>query len=180
MKPKRQYKADNYEPKGYDACQTPPHAINPLVKYIPENSIVWEPAAGEGIMARALNDCGFAVTYSDILVGQNFFEYEPEIWDCVVTNPPYSGKYDWLKRCYHLGKPFALLLPLETLGAKSGQVFFKEYGLELIVLDRRINFKMPDKGWNGSGAQFPVAWFTWGFEIGSPMVFENVGGQLSF
>jgi hypothetical protein len=35
----------------------------------------------------------------------------------------------------------------------------------MIVMDRRINFKMPQLGWEGSGSQFPVAWFTNGLGI---------------
>lgn len=165
---------DIYTPQGYDACQTPPHAVDPLLPYLQEGWNIWEPAAGEGYLEGALYDSGFSVTPSDILTGQNFFEFEPERWDCLVTNPPFSVKYKFLERCYQLGKPFALLMPVETLGTESAAVLFEQYGIEVIFIRPRINFKMPNKGWEGGGAQFPVAWFTWGLEIGRAISFVKV------
>lgn len=174
-KPKTNRAGDEYIPQGFDACQTPAYALDPLLPYLRPEWVVWEPAAGEGMLVGGLYDSGFkTVVTSDILTGQNFFDYEPERWDCLITNPPYSIKYKWLERCYALNKPFALLLPVETLGAKSAQIHFREHGIEVIFLDRRINFKMPNIGWEGSAAQFPVAWFTWGLKIGQQMTFARL------
>lgn len=166
---------DLYEPKGYDACQTPPHAVDPLLPYLPTDLVIWEPAQGEGFLVEAFYDSSRRVIGSDILDGQNFFEYEPdEDWDVIVTNPPYSLKFKWLERCYQLGKPFALLLPVETLGAATSQAMFEQYGMELLLLNKRVNFKMPNKGWDGAGAQFPVAWFTWGLNLESSIVYGKL------
>lgn len=166
---------DLYEPKGYDACQTPPHAVDPLLPYLPTDMVIWEPAQGEGFLVEAFHDSFRLVIGSDILDGQNFFEYEPDKeWDVIVTNPPYSLKFKWLERCYELGKPFALLLPVETLGAATSQAMFEQYGMELLLLNKRVNFKMPNKGWDGAGAQFPVAWFTWGLNLGSSIVYGKL------
>lgn len=165
--------ADIYIPLGMDACQTPAYAIDPLLPYLPEGWNIWEPAEGEGLLVEALYDSGFHVIPGDILTGKNFFDYEPDQWDCLITNPPFSIKYQWIGRCYQLGKPFALLLPVETLGAMSAQVPFEEFGIEVIFVRPRINFKMPNKGWDSS-AQFPTAWFTWGLNIGQQMTFAKV------
>jgi hypothetical protein len=43
------------------------------------------------------------------------------------------------------------------IGAQSAQKFMKKYGAEILLLDKRVNFKMPNKGWGGT-AQFPVLW----------------------
>lgn len=172
---KRAVPADIYTPKGYDACQTPPEAIDPLLPYLPDDWLIWEPACGEGLLAEGFYDAGREIIGTDILWGKNFFEWAPgEHWDALVTNPPYSVKYQWIERCYALGKPFALLLPLETLGASTAQNLFREYGMELICLDRRVNFKMPNVGWDGGGAQFPVAWFTWGLGIGQQITYGRL------
>lgn len=170
--------ANEYEPQGYDACQTPAYAIDPLLPYLAREWTVWEPAAGEGLLVDALYDSNMeAVIASDILTGENFFEFDPHGWDCIVTNPPFSLKYRWMERCYQLGKPFALLLPVETLGAKTAHEMFREYGLEVIFMDKRVNFKMPNKGWDGGGAQFPVMWLTWGLNIGSQMTFARLNNE---
>lgn len=171
---------DVYVPQHYDACQTPAAALDPLLPYLRIEWTVWEPAAGEGLLVEGLYDAGWReseVIGSDILTGQNFFDYAPARWDALVTNPPFSIKYKWLERCYALGKPWALLMPVEMLGAKTAQQMFAEHGVEVLFLDGRVNFKMPRAGWTGAGAQFPVAWFTWGMDLGAQMVFAKLKGK---
>jgi hypothetical protein len=166
-----------YIPHGMDACQTPAYAIDPLLPYLIRFDTLWEPAAGEGLMVDALLDCifkNFTVIGSDLIDGRNFFEYEPDKWDCLVTNPPYSIKYQWLERCFALGKPFALLMPVEMLGSKTAQELFEVNGIEIMLLNRRVNFKMPNKGWEAAGAPFPTAWFTWGLDLGAQLFFGKL------
>lgn len=161
QKPKTNRAGDQYVPQGFDACQTPSYAIDPLLPYLNPDWLIWEPASGEGLLVEALYNSGFeSVLVSDLLTGQNFFDYDPGNWDCLITNPPYSIKYPWLERCYTLGKPFALLVPVETLGAKTAQALLKEHGFEIMLLDQRVDFGMPNKGFEGS-AQFPVLWLCW-------------------
>lgn len=175
QKPKTNYAAPASGVDQRDLCQTPPYAIDPLLPYISSALRVWEPAYGEGLLTEALYDSGFkTVITGDIQTGENFFEYTPDAWDVIVTNPPFSLKYRWLERCYALGKPFALLMPLEVLGAKSAQVLFRQHGINVIFLSDRVDFKMPNLGWDGSGAQFPVAWFCWGLEIPEQMTFADI------
>jgi hypothetical protein len=181
---RRSRPADRYTPQGLDACQTPAYAVDPLLPYLCRNWTIWEPASGEGLLVEALYDSGFSqsqVVAGDLITGQNFFDYEPDDWDCLVTNPPYSIQFDWLARCYALGRPFALLLKVEVLGTKTAQELFQEFGIEVIFVNPRINYKMPIKGWD-STAQFPTAWFTWGLGIGRQMTFVELrpsppGGQ---
>lgn len=175
QKPKTNYAAPASGVDQRDLCQTPPYAIDPLLPYISSALHVWEPAYGEGLLTEALYDSGFkTVITGDIQTGENFFEYTPDAWDVIVTNPPFSLKYRWLERCYALGKPFALLMPLEVLGAKSAQVLFRQHGINVIFLSDRVDFKMPNLGWDGSGAQFPVAWFCWGLPLAEQMVFADI------
>lgn len=158
----------------FDRCQTPFYALDPLIQYLPTNCALWESAAGECQIVTKLRQSGFDVVATDILTGQNFFESDPADWGCQITNPPYSIKYDWLKRSYQLAKPFALLMPLETMGAAKGQRLFEHYGIEIILLDKRINFKMPRNGYGKTGAHFSVAWFTWGLGIGREITFGKI------
>lgn len=169
MKPK-----SNYKPGPQDNCQTPIYAVEPILKFIPIHWHIWEPAAGQGNIVKALSSYGYNVTGTDILTGQDFFKYKPMAWDAVITNPPFSLKYRFLARCYQLGKPFALLLPLETLGAKAAQVLFKEFGIEIILLNKRVDFFMPVAGYSGKGAQFPTCWMTWGLNIGRQLTYANI------
>lgn len=160
---RRSQPSDIYTPQGMDACQTPAYALDPLLPYLDSFPVIWEPAAGEGYLVEAFYDAGWlegAIEQSDILTGQNFFDYEPPRWNCLVTNPPYSIQFQWLERCYQLGKPFALLLKVEALGTKGVHELIKQYGFEMLLLDKRVDFKMPFKGWDSS-AQFPTFWLCW-------------------
>src|SRR4051812_43128451 len=114
MKPKVNRAGSLEESSGYDRCQTPAYALDPLWPFLPPGATIWEPAAGNGNLSTALREQGHRVITSDILQGrsQNFFSYEPdEPYDMILTNPPYSVKFQWMARCFQLGKPFALLLP---------------------------------------------------------------------
>lgn len=156
----------------FDRCQTPPYALDPILPYL--RGVVWECAVGEGSLKKALEAQGFQVIGSDILTGQDFFRWKPEAFDCVITNPPFSSKFEWLDRCYQLQKPFALLLPVETIGANKAQRMFEKHGIEIVFMNKRVNFKMPRKGLDGAGAWFPTAWFTYGLNIGKQMTFSKI------
>lgn len=65
--------------------------------------------------------------------------------------------------------PFALLLLLTTFETRRRQRLFKEYGVEIIVLPKRINFETPSG--KGSWSWFVVAWFTNWLNIGKSLVF---------
>ena len=58
----------------------------------------------------------------------------------MITNPPYSIKDKFIARCYEINKPFALLLPVSSIqGIKRG-CMFNEFGIDLLVLNKRIDF----------------------------------------
>lgn len=150
--------------------QTPPTALLPLIPFLKKEWTVWECACGKGNLVRKLEEEGFNVIGTDILTGHDFLYWKPDNFDCIVTNPPYKLKQQFLERCYQIGKPFALLLPLTTFETKSRQSLFYKYGIEVIFLSSRINFETPSG--RGSGSWFAVAWFTWGLNLGSQMRFD--------
>lgn len=153
--------------------QTPPEALSPLLPYLKKEWVIWECAEGEGNLVKGLEDKGFSVVGTDIEIGSDFLR-DPIIngFNCIITNPPYSLKQQFLERCYEIGKPFALLLPLTTLETKKRQNLFNEYGIEIIFFPKRINFKTPSG--KGSGSWFATAWFTWGLNIGKELTFYNL------
>lgn len=182
MKPKKSNPGDINVLSAMDVCQTPPYALEPLMQYIdgeslwdrtgPNPPIIWEPANGQGILSNALKVADFDIVTSDIQTGQNFFEYDPDNWDVLITNPPFSIKPAWLRRCYELCKPFALLMPVEFMGTAGAAKLFAEYGVEIMILTPRVDFKMPKEGWFSS-AQFPVCWYCWNL-LPKPLMFAEL------
>jgi hypothetical protein len=140
-----------------DEIYTPEYAIKPILQFVPKNKIIWCPFdKEESNYVKLLRKNGNTVVISHKDNNQNFFEYEPDNWDIIVSNPPYSIKDQVLERCYQLGKPFVLLLPLTTLeGIRRGKLF-RKYGVQLLVFDKRINFLNQKKNnW------FNTSYFCW-------------------
>lgn len=159
-----------------DRCYTPAYALDPILPYLKPGWVIWEPAAGGGNMVRVFESSGFSVVAGDIDTGQDFFKYEPARWDVQITNPPYNvrDKYRWIERSYQLGKPFALLMQLDTLGVESAACHFRQYGVQVISITPRVNFIMPNAGLTGGGAHFPVSWFTWGLNLPRDLMFVQL------
>jgi len=98
-------------------------------------------------------------------------------WDAQITNPPYSIKGEWIARSFELGKPFALLVPIETLelnGDIRPLVIEHKTDISWIIPSRRVDFWTPGKGWAGSGAQMPTMWMTWGFGLDEEIIYVDL------
>ena len=140
-----------------DEIYTPEYAIKPLLKYIPYRCVVWECTDyGESNIAKVLRDNGFIVISTskktlDFLKDTSHFHF-----DMIITNPPYSLKDEFLKKCYEYKKPFALLLPITALEGKNRHNLYRKYGIEVIILDKRINFLN-----NKRSCWFNTSWFCW-------------------
>jgi len=148
--------------------QTPAWVLNPLIQYIPDG-IVWECACGDGNLVKGLSYY-IETIGTDLMTGTDFITCDiPDGVTSIITNPPYTIKNKFLERCYETGLPFALLLPLTTLETTTRQNLFRENGLEIIFLPKRVNFKTPSG--EGSGSWFATAWFTNGLNIGKELTF---------
>lgn len=154
-----------------DDFSTPPAALNPLLKYIPMEWTIWDPAIGIGGDMTALADALQNNGYKVVTTKGSFSIFRPpeEEFDCIITNPPYSNKEGFLKTCYLYEKPFALLMPITALEGRERQSMYREFGIQLILFDRRINF-IP----NRSGAWFAVGWFTWKLGLKRDIIFETL------
>jgi len=159
-----------------DDFQTPAIALSPLLQFIPKSWTVWECAAGRGYLTRGFQEHGYNVIGTDVITGQDFLTWQPSAYDCIVTNPPFSYKQEFLIRAFNLGKPFAFLLPLTTLETTTRQKLFERHGIEIVIFDKRINFYTPD-GNPSSKSWFSTAWFTHGFNIGKELNFVRLGLQ---
>jgi len=152
--------------------QTPAYAIKPLLPYIPKEWVIWECASGKGNIVKAFENEGYSIFFTVILSGKDFLMWQPKGYDCIITNPPYSIKQDFLQRAYNLKKPFAFLLPLTTFETYKRQNLFQRFGLEVIFFDKRINFETPSG--EGSGSWFATAWFTNGLNIGKELNYARL------
>lgn len=130
--------------KKKDEAYTPYYASTPIIKYVDPNLVVWCPFDQEwSSYVRLLRENGNRVIAGHVDNGLNFFNYEPEYYDIIVTNPPFSCKDEVISRLYELNKPFAILLPLNSLQGRSRYENFKN-GIQLLTFDQRIDFHDPE------------------------------------
>ena len=154
-----------------DELYTPEYAIFPLLKYLPKNIKIWECTDyGESNITKVLKDNGYEVISThkkdfDFLNDETDFEF-----DMIITNPPYSLKDEFIKKCYEYNKPFALLLPLTSLEGINRGKMYRENGIELLVFDRRCNFiydNAKKSNW------FNTSWFCWNV-LPQQLIFEEL------
>ena len=167
--------ASNYARAANDLYQTEPWATEALLRQFPVAGLsVWEPAAGNHLLADVLRKSGATVVTSDIV------EYDRPhtfLWDflgglelsmpdahAIITNPPYGkGNRDAvqfaelaLERCDGL---VALLLTAKFDFGKTRRHLFRDnprFMAKIALLDRI--------SWAGNGETGTEdhAWYVWG------------------
>lgn len=144
-----------------DEIWTPPEAVDPIIKHLTAGELGWEMCPGSGMLVDYLRTKGVRVSHG---VDKDGLTWElPLVWDFIITNPPWSKKHLFLQRCVELDKPFALLLPVRTLGVRRCQIWLEE--VDVLFLAKRVDF-------TGGGSPYEAcAWFTHDL-LHKRMVFE--------
>jgi len=150
-----------------DECYTPFYAIDAILervkslsqnfnivgysldiidnKPIPaRNLIVWCPfdTKDSEFVKRISTLENVTVIHSHIEDGKDFYTYEPDKWDIIVSNPPFTNKRKIFERALSFGKPFALLMSLTWLNDKAPKTIFGN-DLQLSMFDNRLLFLNP-------------------------------------
>jgi len=149
-------KMDSWLKKGIqfnvkDEYYTPRILVEPILKYIKKDSIIWCPFdTEESEFVKCFKENGFKVIHSHIWNGKDFFEYEPEQYDVIISNPPFSLKLKVLDRLYKFNKPFAVILGLPILNYQEVGNFFLDKELQLLIVDKKISFDGNTASFNNS------------------------------
>jgi hypothetical protein len=168
--------ASGYARKENELYQTEPWATEALLRHFPvAGTHVWEPAAGNHLMADVLREAGAKVITSDIATYSREHDYkadflsdyqahEPFDFNAIITNPPY-GKQNRdavrfaelaLKRCPSF---VALLLTAKFDFGKTRAHLFRNNRrfIAKIALVDRISWEG-----NGETGTEDHAWYCWG------------------
>jgi hypothetical protein len=123
-----------------DEHLTPAYAVAPIIKYIPQDAIIWCPF--DLPSSNFVIEIGktHQVVSSHISAGQDYYSYEPEHWDIMVSNPPFTKKRKIFERALSFNKPFALLMSMTWLNDNAPVKLFENRDLQLLMLDKRIHF----------------------------------------
>jgi hypothetical protein len=155
---------------------TPNWLTEVIIPYIREGSRIWEPACGEGHLVNRLKEFGFHVVGTDIEQGVDFIKddlLDEDEFDCIITNPPFDLKDQFLAKCIQFNKPFALLLPLYCLeGTKRSRrhdMYRSLKDVSVIIPSERCRFINGDKNPN-----FSSVWVCSGFNLRQQLIWVDV------
>ena len=175
--------ASKYARRENDLYQTEPWATEALLRHFPVRGLmVWEPAAGNHLMADVLREAGANVFTSDIATYDRAHDVHCDFLidlrsqrypcDAIITNPPYGkGNRDAvrfaelaLERCDGL---VALLLTAKFDFGKTRVHLFRDnprFVAKIALLDR-LSWTL-----DGQTGTEDHAWYIWGSTSGAPYV----------
>jgi hypothetical protein len=166
-----QSKAHPRAARGRDLYKTSPVAVNALLAVERLPIQIWEPAAGNRAIVRALIAAGHRVVGTDIASGTDFLKCRVPRARAIVTNPPYLIAAQFAAHAIRLCPFVAMLMRLGFLEAGNDR---SEAGrARLFCLDQRPPARvhvfrnrlpmMHRHGWRGRKASSAMAfaWIIW-------------------
>lgn len=134
-----------------DEYYTPRILVDAIIPYVSNDKIVWCPFDTKNSeFVKALEDNGNMVIYSHIWDGKDFFTYEPDKYDCIISNPPFTRKLEVFDRLYQLDKPFAMVCGLPILNYQEIGEFFVGKDIQLLIVDKKVSFDGNTASFNNS------------------------------
>ena len=145
-----------------DECYTPAYGVEPILEFIPKGKIIWCPFDTEkSEFVRQISKIN-PVIYSHLDDGKDFFEWEPDNWDILISNPPFTNKRKFFERALSFNKPFALIMTNTWLNDSAPKQLFKDKDLQLLMFDKRMRFVSPD-GRDNKKITFSSSYYCWNF-----------------
>lgn len=152
-----------YSKGNNDECMTPNYGVEPIIKYIQKNAVIWCPFDKEDSeFVKQIRQSGHKVIATHIDNGENFYTYEPdEHWDCIISNPPFTNKRKIFERALSFNKPFALIMSNTWLNDAAPKQLFKDKDLQLLMFDKRMKFM--NNGEIQNKITFSSSYYCWNF-----------------
>jgi len=135
-------KLDIVAGSGNDEFYTPKYAIEPILKYLDSKKTIWCPFDTEdSLFVKTFKQNGFNVIHSHIIDGVDFFNCTIPECDYIISNPPYSMKYEVFDKLFNMGKPFAMLVGVVGLFESQKRFhLFKNNKFEIMYMNKRISY----------------------------------------
>jgi hypothetical protein len=175
--------------RGRDLYETPSVAVRALlgVEKLPRR--IWEPASGNGAIARVLRRAGHRVATSDIARGIDFLttEHMPMLTRGIVTNPPFQIAAKFAAHAIVLCPYVAMLMRLGFL--EAGHPCHANGRARLFCLDQQPPARvyvfrqrlpmMHRDGWKGNRAASAMAfcWIVWDRRHHGPTLLRRISWE---
>jgi hypothetical protein len=157
--------------RGFDLYQTPPCAVEALLRVEKIPHCIWEPCAGPGAIVRVLRAQGHAVIASDLIdYGDLHFVRDflgeigmPAGAEGILTNPPFQLAEKFVAHALELCPKVVMLLRLAFLESERRRDILEDRGLARIHVFRKRLPMMHRASWEGRKANsgMAFAWFCW-------------------
>lgn len=163
-----------------DYYATPPEMAIELLKLEPQLNNVWEPACGEGHLAKIFKQAGVLGKATDIINRgygevQDFLLQQEKWGGDIVTNPPYNKAQEFVEHALDLvdnGRKVIMFLKLTFLEGKKRKKLFEKGLLKTVyVSTSRVNCGCNGNFNNNISSAVAYAWFVFekGYD-GSPVI----------
>ena len=119
-----------------DDYETPKYILEMLLPYIEKYKIIYDPFYCNGRVKEHWSDLG-KICINDKL--DAFNREEPDNYDIIISNIPFTLKKQCFDLCFKLGKPFILILTTDSIGTVWIKKYFEK--LQFIVPAKRLCYE---------------------------------------
>lgn len=151
-----------------DFYPTPPLVTKALMDFlsIPQESVIWEPACGDGAMSKVIESYGNTVISTDIRVdsgygtgGIDFLTAEPMECSAIITNPPFKLSEQFIIKALDVAPMVCMLLKSQYWHAEKRTKLFASYPpAYVLALNWRPDFL---NGKRGGAPTMECLWTVW-------------------
>ena len=125
-----------------DEWMTSKETWEEIYNFLPKDKIIWEAFFGDGNSGKFLGELGCMVLQGDIDFFDNYKLVENK-FDVIVSNIPFSIKFEVLQKLRDIDKPFIILMPASVIFTKKFNDIFKEKGpngIQIVSPTKRIQY----------------------------------------
>jgi hypothetical protein len=150
--------------------------IEPALRACAGLGTVWEPACGDGRMAKEIDAAGYTILASDIYdygypgtrIWDFIHETAPGPLSAVITNPPFDLAREFIYQALTVTEPRAGIVAILQrhefdAPAKNWPLFQRAFAAKLI-LPRRPRWVDVDR----ASPRFPYSWYLWDWNHAGP------------
>jgi len=179
--------------RGNDLYETPPEAVEALLRHEKLPHRIWEPACGPGSIVRTLRRHGHDVLATDLVDYASPDQDHSHIdflipgmaetvcndGRAIITNPPYKSAAQFVARALTLAPYVAMLLRLAFLESERRRDILDNGSLARVLVFRNRLPMMHRDGWTGPKASSSTAfaWFIWERDHTGPTELHRVSWE---
>jgi hypothetical protein len=166
-----------------DLYETPPVAIEALLRHERLPHRLWDPCCGPGNIVNALRAAGHEVIGSDLVdYGDPTHFYRrkaPDGCEGVVMNPPFKLAEEFIAHALDLSPLVIALLRLGFMESERRAPILEGRGLARIHQFRKRLPMMHRAGWEGRKANsgMAFAWFVWDRSHAGPTTIDRISWE---